>query len=60
MNIITRDIMARFGLEAEDALEVQWHLESYFAIDFSEASEAEHNEAYDEAYNSWKESKANV
>lgn len=57
MNYITRQIMARFGLDAEQALEVQETLDIYFSVDYSEASQRELNRAYDDAYAYWTETK---
>lgn len=54
MNIITREIMARFNLEAKDALEVQNIVDSYYPIDYSEAEQWEHEVAYDLAHIHWK------
>lgn len=49
--------MARFGLDAEQALEVQETLDIYFSVDYSEASQRELNRAYDDAYAYWTETK---
>jgi hypothetical protein len=54
MNMITREIMARFGLDAKDALEVQKIVDSYYPIDYSEAEQSEHDLAYDLAFAHWK------
>lgn len=54
LNIITREIMARFNLEAKDALEVQQIVEDYYPIDYSEAEAWEHHLAYDLAFAHWK------
>lgn len=54
MNLITRQIMARFNLEAKDALEVQQIVDNYYGIDYSEAEQWEHDLVYDLAYAHWQ------
>ena len=54
MNGITREIMARFGLEAAHALEVQQIVDEYYGIDYSEAEAWEHTVAYELAFAHWK------
>lgn len=50
MNIITREIMARFAIDAIQAEAVQMRLEEDVYLDYSEATETECNAAYDEAF----------
>jgi hypothetical protein len=47
--------MARFGLGVGEALEVQWAIDEYVSIDYSEATREELTQAYDIAYALWKE-----
>jgi hypothetical protein len=54
VNGITREIMARFGLEAKDALEVQQIVDNYYGIDYSEAEQWEYDLAFDFAFAHWK------
>lgn len=60
MNIYTREIMSRFYLTAEDALEVQKVMDENFSVDYSEATQRMLNFAYDAAYAAWREAKATV
>lgn len=54
MNSITREIMARFNLQAEDALAIHKLIDSHYQIDYSEAEQWEHDLAYDLAHAHWK------
>jgi hypothetical protein len=60
MNLVTKQIMERFGLGVEEALEVQWAVDAWVTIDYSEATRRELNQAYDIAYALWKEDKVSA
>lgn len=50
MNAMTREIMARFCIDAIQAEAIQMRLEEDVHLDYSEATQAECNDAYDEAF----------
>ena len=54
MNDVTRQIMKRFGLDAETALKVQARMEEE-GLDFSECTKREFNRAMIEAFQWIKE-----
>lgn len=53
MNIITREIADRFKVDTNIASQIQDILECDVYLDYSEATQAQCNAAYDEAYALW-------
>lgn len=52
MNYVTREIMARFDVDAEDALKIQSVMDE-MDLDFSECTEKEYHTAMSLAHNQW-------
>lgn len=50
MNGTTREIAARFNITSDEAIQVQNIVECCVGIDYSEATQAELNAAFDEAF----------
>lgn len=53
MNYVTRDIMYRYDLTAEAALQVQDYMYNT-ELDFSECSEFEYDRCMNQCYNEWR------
>lgn len=53
MNYITREIMARFDLTAEAALQVQDVMDQS-GIDYSECTTREYNRVMNKSYHDWR------
>ena len=53
MNYVTREIMARFDLTAEAALQVQEVMDSS-DIDYSECSKREYDRCMNKSYHDWR------
>lgn len=53
MNYVTRDIMARFDLTAEAALQVQEYMYAT-ELNFSECSKHEYDRCMNHSYDAWR------